>query len=116
MIWFLIAGFLILDVFIKYVIYLYLEYRYLSTDTADKWYGKSFIEYVHDGGKLDMDNFIFWIAMLIPIAGYLLIVLDLFLTYGGVLFDAKNIPSPFRFVLKLFSRKKYLLERVSKEI
>lgn len=95
-----------------YVGTLYCEYRRLK-GTRTSWKDKSFAEYVYSDEHPDYDNPLLWVQYL-PYFGIMFGILLFFYEYSSSF--TLGFWNPIRGILKIILRKKYLLERVSKEI
>lgn len=111
-IWAICLSVWAIQIVMVYVTFLYWEYKKYVVDRK-VWKERSFTEFVYEGEHPDYDNPLIWVSY-IPYFGIIFWITAFGLDYAPY-FDIAKV-NPMRFLLKLVLRKKYLLERVSKEI
>ena len=113
--WWIIGAIYVLNITSVYVLHLWFEYKYSKSDFL-QWKDKSFSEYVYSEKGVDTDNPLYWVGLLFPFVSIITTTLAYVLVYKKYIDPKPRTFNPVRLIMKLILRKKYLLERVSKEI
>lgn len=104
----------VFQMIMSYVIMLYWEFLKAKKNRS-AWQDRSFAEWLYDGDTIQWDEPYIWFSMLLPYFGWLVLVLTYFMEFHLFIGDNRNF-NPVRGFLKLCFRKKYLMDRVSKEV